>query len=196
LALAIPLLPLLARIPRPPRAAPGGACAAAILVRHAEKDPAGDPKDPGLSEAGGARARALAQLFARAGVSHLFASEYRRTRDTLAPLAAARSLEVEVVPASDAAGLAARIRALPAGSLALVAGHSNTVPAIARALGAELADLAESPSGPALRDDEYARAFVLAFPAAAEPASEKASRPGAKPGDPPAALCVELAYGA
>jgi len=160
----------------------------AILLRHAEKDAAGDPKDPSLSPAGKERARALAKLLGRAGSTHLFASEYRRTRETLAPLAEARSLEVQVVPAAELARLAERIRALPAGSVSVVAGHSNTVPAIAKALGATLGDLLDAPGGATLRDDEYARLFVVALRAAPTPGGEKAAKPEAH--------AVELAYGA
>ena len=163
-------------------AAPAG-CSTAILLRHAEKDAASDPKDPSLSPAGQERARALARLLGRAGATHLFASEFRRTRETLDPLAEARSLQVESVPAGEIAKLAERIRALPAGSVSVVAGHSNTVPAIAKALGATLGDLQDVPGGaPMLRDAEYARLFVITLPGGA-PAKF-------------AAHAVELAYGA
>lgn len=163
----------------------------AILLRHAEKDAGSDPKDPALSQAGQERARALQRLLARAGATHLFASEFRRTRETLGPLAEARSLAIDALPAADLAGLVDRIRALPAGSVAVVAGHSNTVPALAAALGGTIQDLVSSPSGRSLRDDEYARLFVLSF----RPAGEGGSEP-AKPSGKPEARSIELAYGA
>ncbi|HEV8111716.1 MAG TPA: histidine phosphatase family protein, partial [Planctomycetota bacterium] len=53
-----------------------------VLVRHAEKDAAGDARDPGLSTEGKARAERLARMFAAAGVTHLFATEFHRTQDT------------------------------------------------------------------------------------------------------------------
>jgi len=189
IALAIPFLPFLGLegpLPGPSRGedeAARGGYSTAILLRHAEKDAASDPKDPALSVAGQERARALLRLLARAGATHLFASEYRRTRETLGPLAQARSLEIQAVPAADVPGLASRIRGLPAGSVAVVAGHSNTVPSIASALGGAMKDLVSSPSGPALRDDEYARLLILAWPV---PAEAKAL---------PTSL-IELAYGA
>jgi phosphohistidine phosphatase SixA len=135
-----------------------------ILVRHGEK--AGDdPRDPSLSAAGEARARALARLLARAGVTHLFASEYRRTQATLRPLAGAIGLEPAIVPAADGAALLAAIAALPAGSVAVIAGHSNTLPALVTGLGGEVHGAIASASGPQLPDDAYDRLFMVILPA-------------------------------
>ena len=47
-----------------------------------------------------------------------------------------------------------------------MAGHSNTLPALAQKLGVTLPDLKESAQGPMLGDDEYDRVFVLTLPAA------------------------------
>jgi hypothetical protein len=94
-------------------------------------------------------------------VTHLFASEYKRTRHTLQPLAEAHGIEVSVVPAGDGPELQRAILALPHGSIAVVAGHSNTVPAIAAGLGGELTDLVPHERGDRLGDDEYDRLFVL-----------------------------------
>lgn len=137
-----------------------------LLVRHAEKDPQGDPKDPGLSDVGRKRAEALADLCAASGVTHLFASEFRRTRETLAPLAGRLGLEVRVVPAGQPAELVRAIEALPAGSVVLVAGHSNTVPDLAARLGGELHGLVTSGAGRMLPDDAYDRLAVVTRPAA------------------------------
>lgn len=190
-ALAIPFLPFLGRTGADPclrqaedHAGTAG-YATVILLRHAEKEAGRDPKaaparDPALSPAGQGRARALSKLLARAGATHLFASEYRRTRETLGPLAEARSLEIEAVPAAELARLVERLRALPAGSVAVVAGHSNTVPAIAQALGGRMEDVVDTPNGPMLRDEEYDRLFVLTR-----------ALDGVKPG----ASLIELAYG-
>lgn len=132
-----------------PRAA--GGPHTVLLVRHAEKAADGG-QDPALSERGRERALALARLLAASGPDHLFASEYRRTQETLAPLAEATGIAVETRPARAVAELAAELAALPAGSLTLVSGHSNTVPALVRALGGEAGELGE---------DDYDRLFVL-----------------------------------
>lgn len=127
-----------------------------FLVRHAEKADDGT-RDPGLTAEGEERARELARLLSRAGVTHLFASEFRRTGDTLAPLARASGLEVEALPARGVRDLARRLEDLPPGSVAVVAGHSNTVPALAALLGRPLAGLEDSPYGPVLPESEYGR---------------------------------------
>ena len=131
-----------------------------IIVRHAEKaDPAaGLDADPVLSEAGQARARALAVELADAHPSVILTSPLQRTRLTATPTAEYHSAPVEAVSlegggAAHIAAAVARVRALPADATVLIVGHSNTVPAIARALGyAEAADMPEC---------EYDRMTVL-----------------------------------
>lgn len=115
------------------------------LVRHAEKADASS--DPVLSEAGQARAAALAQALAGAHPGHIFTSPLQRTRLTAAPTAEVHSVTIEPVgfeggTAAHVAAIAERVRALPDDAVVLVVGHSNTIPLIARALGyAEAADM-------------------------------------------------------
>ncbi len=158
--------PLLAALA--PRAAAGAARDGAdapdartvILVRHAEKAQ-DDPRDPGLSEVGVRRAAALAALLAGAGVTHVFATDYRRTRDTAGPVAADGALEVASYDPRDPAAVAKRVAELPAGSIALVVGHSNTTPQLYTALGAdEPGGLEDSPYGRKLPEDVYDRVYV------------------------------------
>lgn len=158
-------LPLPAQAPASPAptAAPERA-RTVIVLRHAEKDPGGDPKDPGLSEAGARRAAALAELLAHAGVTHLFSSEYRRTHDTLAPLAARLGLTVQTVPAAKPEELLRALDQLPAGSVAVVAGHSNTVPDVVARLGGELGGLVKSGTTSLLPDEAYDRLAVVTRP--------------------------------
>ncbi len=118
---------------------------AVVVVRHAEKDD-DDKLDPSLAGAGDARALTLAATLAGAGLDRAISTQYRRTRQTAAPAAAAAGIEVEVREinagnaASYAAGLAADLRAMPAGSTVLVVGHSNTVPGIVQALSGQAAE--------------------------------------------------------
>lgn len=110
-----------------------------VVVRHAEKA-TDDPRDPGLDADGQARARALAAALAGSRLDAAYATQFKRTRQTAAPAAAAAGIEVTVRPvdasnaARHASDLARELRALPAGSVALVVGHSNTVPGIVAAL--------------------------------------------------------------
>lgn len=133
-----------------------------VVLRHAEKDPQGDPKDPGLSEVGRARAEALARLLAPSKPTRLFASEFQRAQRTLDPLAQALGLKPEIVPAGKGAELAQRLRALPEGSVSVVVGHSNTVPALVGALGGTLERLEKGQ----LAETEFGRLFVLTLPPA------------------------------
>jgi len=143
-----------------PTAAARAELTTVVLVRHAEKGD-DDPRDPGLSPSGVARAEALASLLANTGVTHLFTSEFRRTQATLAPLATRVGVAPVARPAREFGQLAAELRGLPAGSVAVVAGHSNTVPALARALGVELRDLVDSAGGKVLDEAVYDRVWVV-----------------------------------
>lgn len=118
-----------------------------VLVRHAEK--ATEPKDdPALSEAGQARAKALAAALKDSKITAVFTTQARRTRDTAAVAAAQAGVTPQVLAVARG-GLAAHIdetakRAKEAGGTVLVVGHSNTVPAIVAALGGpKLADMPE-----------------------------------------------------
>lgn len=135
-----------------------------VVVRHGEKETSGDARDPALSPAGVKRAEALARILADAHVTHLFASEFKRTQETLAPLAKARSVTITAVPARETDRLIADISVLPAGAVCVIAGHSNTVPQIVARLAHEVSGLVDSPSGRVLPDDEFSRMFVITLP--------------------------------
>ena len=68
-----------------------------IVVRHAEKA-TGQGDDPHLSEAGEARARALARALENAGVTSVITTQFVRTAETAAPTARAAGVAPEVVP--------------------------------------------------------------------------------------------------
>lgn len=126
------------------------------IARHAEKADAS--ADPDLSEAGQARARALAEALRDAHPVLVLTTPLKRTIQTAAPTADYHSAPSEVVSlegggAAHIAATVARVRALPEDAVVLIVGHSNTVPLIARALGyAEAADMPEC---------EYDRLTVL-----------------------------------
>ncbi len=101
------------------------------LVRHAEKTT--EKPDPGLTEAGQGRAEALADLLEGKGITRIHSSDYKRTRDTAAPLAERLGVEVELYDPRDLPGIAAKLKA--AGGTHLVVGHSNTTPPLTELLG-------------------------------------------------------------
>jgi len=127
-----------------------------LVVRHAEK--AGPSGDVPLSAAGEARAQALVAIGKEAGVSAILTTQFQRTRQTAAPLAAALGITPEVLDVKGPVpehvqGIAAAIRTRFAGRTVLVVGHSNTVPAIVGALG--------GPKLPDLCDDLYDDLFTV-----------------------------------
>lgn len=104
-----------------------------VLVRHGEK--VSEAADAVLSPAGLARAEQLARTFTPFHPAALYASDRVRTQQTLAPLARATGLTVQVRPAKETAALAAHLLQAWKGRTVVVCGHSNTVGPIAQALG-------------------------------------------------------------
>lgn len=103
------------------------------LVRHAEKASGGG--DPVLTEQGAMRAKALIEILGDARPSVVFATQYRRTRQTVMPFAEASGIAIEEVRASEPVELAERIRTRYRGQTVLAAAHSNTLPTLIAALG-------------------------------------------------------------
>ncbi len=121
------------------------------LVRHAEK--ADSSSNPPLSAAGQVRAQELARVLRDEGIDAVFVTEFTRTQQTGAPLAASIGVTPQQYPASDTQGLVDTILADHVGDRVLVVGHSNTVDDIALVLGANgLSDLEES---------QFDRLFVI-----------------------------------
>jgi broad specificity phosphatase PhoE len=138
------------------------------VVRHAERadsaPAAGQAmttpaNDPPLSAEGHARAARLATMLRAAGISHIFSTEYQRTRQTAAPLAKALNLEVTTSPSREPDALLARIR--EAKGNVLVVGHSNTVPDVLKRLGVK--------DSITIAESEYDNLFIVTRPASGEP---------------------------
>lgn len=141
-----------------PATADSGGETVIYLVRHAEKVLVGEdgeaPKDPALTEAGEARARALAHVLEAAEIDHVHSTDTRRTRDTAAPSAEAAGIDVAIYDGRALEAFAARLRSTPGRHL--VVGHSNTTPALVEHLGGE-------PGPPIEEANEYDRLYVLVF---------------------------------
>ncbi|MDQ6860679.1 MAG: histidine phosphatase family protein [Verrucomicrobiota bacterium] len=121
-----------------------------FIVRHAEKG-AGDRKDPDLSHPGQRRAEWLAATLKDAGITAVFATEFKRTQQTAEPLARATHLNVTVLPANDTAALVAKVKETQGN--ALVVGHSNTIPEILKAFGSTMPI--------AIDENDYTNLFVF-----------------------------------
>ena len=129
--------------------APAADTVVVYLVRHAEK--ADTSRDPALSPAGKARAADLARMLGDAGVTQVWSTDFERTRSTARPTAEARGLQVQIYDPNDLKGFAARLAATPGRHL--VVGHSNTTPALVRALGGTPGNL--------MADSEYDRFYAV-----------------------------------
>lgn len=113
------------------------------IVRHAEKVENG--ADPPLSAAGQARADELARVLADQQIDAVFVTNFLRTQQTGAPLAAAAGVTPQQYQASDTQGVVNTIITNHPGERVLVVGHSNTVDDIAAGFGVSgLADLPEA----------------------------------------------------
>ena len=124
-----------------------------IIVRHAEKIIDPNNNDVDLSDAGYARAREIARDFGDAGINAIYATQYKRTQETVKPLADKTGVPVTIVNSKNTADLLAQIRAQHSGQTIFVAGHNNTVPEIIAALG--------GPQYPIIPETEYDNLFVV-----------------------------------
>jgi broad specificity phosphatase PhoE len=125
-----------------------------ILVRHAEKKIVPpENKDPDLSPAGQARAQELARMFGESGIVAIYATQYKRTQQTVKPLADKLGLTVTRVDAKETTKLVKEIRARNTGQIVFIAGHNNTVPEIIAAMG--------GPQLPVIPETEYDNLYIL-----------------------------------
>ncbi len=123
-----------------------------FIVRHAEKASSTDA-DSALSMQGEDRASALARLLRNAGVTQLFATELKRTQQTVEPLADQKGLTATIVAAKDTVLLVSKLKAVAKDAVVVVAGHSNTVPEILAGLGIK--------EKITIREDQYNRIFFI-----------------------------------
>mmetsp|Transcript_35936 Transcript_35936/g.111256 ORF Transcript_35936/g.111256 Transcript_35936/m.111256 type:complete len:157 (+) Transcript_35936:1347-1817(+) len=126
-------------------AAAGGIDQTIILIRHGEKE--GDD----LSPRGEQRANCLADHFANAGVTALYAytdKSSRRSTETLTPLSAAIQVPINATYGrDDVDGLVAGLASLPKATTAVVCWEHDVLTEIATALGV--------PDAPDYPSDEY-----------------------------------------
>ncbi|HVF29517.1 MAG TPA: phosphoglycerate mutase family protein [Pyrinomonadaceae bacterium] len=103
-----------------------------ILVRHAEK--ADSSRDTELSADGKRRAERLVKVVKKYKPGAIYSTDFKRTRDTVGPIASRRKLQVTTYDASKPAELVDAIMKSKTKRF-LIAGHSNTVPGLANLLG-------------------------------------------------------------
>jgi 2,3-bisphosphoglycerate-dependent phosphoglycerate mutase len=126
-----------------------------ILIRHAEKETAAttDQNDPPLASVGKERAERLRNRVGRFHPGAIYSTNFQRTRETVAPLAAKRHLTVQIYDASKPQDLVNTIMASRTKRFVIV-GHSNTIPPLVNLLTGK--DLFKN-----LQDPEYSVIWVV-----------------------------------
>lgn len=133
-----------------------------FLVRHAEA--ASEPRpDPPLLETGVARAELLSRILAKSGIKNIYTSQFLRTKATAEPLAkqlGVTSTQITLklstanpreIASESIQEMIDKIYQAP-GDNALIVGHSNSVPAVIKALGGDAGPISEK---------EYDNLFVV-----------------------------------
>ena len=123
-----------------------------LMVRHAEKATTGGD-NPDLSDAGRKRADALARILKDSHITAIFVTEFKRTQETAAPTAKENHIVPTIVPSTDIAGLAAKLRAVNGN--ALVVGHGITIPNLMKALGIT--------TSITIPEDDYSEMFLVSL---------------------------------
>lgn len=124
-----------------------------ILVRHAEKKNEPNNPDPDLAPEGVARAQEIARVFANTGINTIFATQYKRTQQTVKPLSDSTGVAVTLLDANQTDELVKRIQTTLRGQTIFIAGHNNTVPAIASVLSGEKL--------PVIPESEYDNLYIV-----------------------------------
>ncbi|MDA7645584.1 histidine phosphatase family protein [bacterium] len=121
-----------------------------FLVRHAEK--VDKSADAALSKDGQERAQALAAVLRDSNIKHVHSSDFKRTRDTAAPIATLLAKSIDLYDPTKLSALASKLKAM--GGRHLVVGHSNTTPALVKLLGGR-------PGAQIDENSEFDRLYIL-----------------------------------
>ncbi len=120
-----PPVPIVCADPAPP--------ITVLVVRHAEKESGAG--DVCLTVEGKARAEKLRVALERVRIGAVFATDLCRTLETVKPAADEHGLVVTRIDDAKTEDLVTALGALAPGTVALVAGHSYTIPGLMTALG-------------------------------------------------------------
>ena len=124
-----------------------------ILIRHAEKKIEPNNPDPDLAPEGVERAQEIARVFADAGINAIYATQYKRTQQTVKPLSERTGVPVTQLDANQTNELLRRIQTTHRGQTVFIAGHNNTVPAMVSELSGE--------TYPVIPESEYDNLYIV-----------------------------------
>ncbi|WP_063375102.1 SixA phosphatase family protein [Pseudoalteromonas luteoviolacea] len=120
-----------------------------VLIRHAEKQKG---IDPSLTAKGIERAERFAQMMLPLEPNKLYATNYNRTKATLAPLADMIDTHVSIYDARNLDGFARELKQKT--GTVVVAGHSNTTPVLVKLLTNRDVEIDE---------DEFHKVYIVTF---------------------------------
>ena len=125
------------------------------VVRHAEKDTS-DPKNnnPDLNAEGKQRALDLNEFLKKEKLAAAFSTNYKRTLQTVAPVAQRNGIPVKTYDPKDPAAVAQLIMQEYPNQKVVIAGHSNTILGLVEAFG-------EHPPVDKLDDEDYDLLFTI-----------------------------------
>ena len=124
-----------------------------ILVRHAEKKIDPSNPDPDLAPEGVERAQEIARAFADTGINAIYATQYKRTQQTVKSLSDRTGVAVTQLDSSQTNELLRRIQTTYRGQTVFIAGHNNTVPAMVSELSGQ--------TYPTIPESEYDNLFIV-----------------------------------
>ena len=131
-----------------------------IFVRHAEQT-SHDEADPSLSEEGQRRVaeltRQLADADVVAGIDAIYSTKYKRSTETVQPIADRLDLTLNIYEADDTEEILEKILKAHKGKIILVVGHSNTVPVL-------IANLGASKNVPPIEKYEFDNIYIISIP--------------------------------
>ncbi|MFC2096799.1 phosphoglycerate mutase family protein [Bacteroidota bacterium] len=125
-----------------------------FLVRHAEKENDGS-RDPELNKKGEERADKLCEMLIKSEITAIYSTNYKRTKNTAAPLAKKTDIEIQIYKPNDKSVIKDIIDKNK-GSNILIVGHSNTIPKLVN-------QLINKEKYVDLTDDEYNKLFVVSL---------------------------------
>jgi len=124
-----------------------------ILVRHAEKNIEPNNPDPDLSPEGFERAQEIARVFGETGINAIYATQFKRTQQTVKPLADRTGVQARLQHANQTDELVKQLQTTNRGQTVFIAGHNNTVPAIVSALSGD--------TYPNIPESEYDNLYIV-----------------------------------
>ena len=92
-------------------------------------------------------------MFGDAGIGAIYATQYKRTQQTVKPLADKLGIPITQVDAKNTAEVIRQIRSRHNGEVVFVSGHNNTVPEMIAALG--------GPHLPIIPETEFDNLYVV-----------------------------------